>query len=110
MADGRDKSGRWLGGRSPNPGGRPKGYREVVELCRAETVANVRTLIEIRDNPESADATRALCANSLLDRGWGKAVQPIDLDPDNHPVTEKTDAELLEIIAAAEAARKDKTV
>ncbi len=62
----------WPKGVSGNPGGRPKALITVTELCRAQTEANVRTLIELRDNPDVPPAVRAACANSLLDRAWGK--------------------------------------
>jgi hypothetical protein len=102
----RTKDGKWVKGHSPNPGGRPKGYREVVEICRAETVASVRTLIAIRDNEEAAEATRVLAANSILDRGWGKPTQPIDMDPENREVGDMSREDLLAIVASG----RDKTV
>ncbi|HAM41744.1 MAG TPA: hypothetical protein DCP69_10540 [Candidatus Omnitrophica bacterium] len=66
-------------GKSGNPGGRPKGYRELRDLCREETEANVAELIRVRDHGES-DAVRAKAAEVLLDRGWGKATQPLSGD------------------------------
>ncbi len=82
----------WPKGVSGNPGGRPKALITVVELCRAETEANVRTLIELRDNPKVPPAVRAACANSLLDRGWGKPLAA-DSEAENNRIT------ILDIIA-----------
>lgn len=64
-------------GQSGNPGGRPKEVAEVTELARSECVASIRTLCEIRDNVESDDRARIEAAKVILERGLGKAAQPI---------------------------------
>jgi hypothetical protein len=64
-------------GQSGNPGGRPKVVAEVKELARAHTGAAIETLVSIMTNPKSAPAARVSAANSLLDRGYGKAPQHI---------------------------------
>ena len=87
-------------GRSGNPGGRPKAYRKVVELARAETEESIRTLVKIRDDPEAPHAARGRAAEALLDRGWGKPTQPVDLDggEDTRPVHEWSNKELQEYL------------
>ena len=42
---------------------------------KLEQMASLETLIEIRDNKEEKGATRASCANSILDRFLGKPAQ-----------------------------------
>jgi hypothetical protein len=37
-------------------------------------------------NNSTSDQAKVAAANSLLDRGWGKATQPIDGDGDGGPV------------------------
>ena len=69
-------------GRSGNPGGRPKAALDVQALAREHTTAAVQTLVEALKDPRHKVA--AACA--LLDRGWGKATQPLAGDAEN-PVT-----------------------
>ncbi len=58
-------------------GGRPAVVAKVRELAREQREANIRTLVEIRDNPEENGATRIAAANSLLDRDVGRPTQAI---------------------------------
>lgn len=63
------------GGPSPNPGGKPKGVVEVIQLARKHTKLAIETLVEIaQSGPPNA---RAQAAQALLDRGWGKPSQTI---------------------------------
>jgi hypothetical protein len=83
----------FLPGRTGNPGGRPKGSRELLTLVR-ESTGDGRTLVDflvqvaegkpvLGRKPTLADRMRA--TELLLDRGWGKAIQRIDAD--QSPVT-----------------------
>lgn len=53
---------------------RPK--KDLVQLARAHTESAVRTLIGIMTQPKAPAAARISAAQTLLDRGWGKAAQP----------------------------------
>lgn len=64
-------------GESGNPGGRPKGKSEVTELCRYYTKQAIAKLVEILETGSARDA--AYAANALLDRGWGKPSQAMEL-------------------------------
>ena len=55
-------------------------------LARAHTEAAINTLVGIMQQPNSADAARVAAANSLIDRGWGKAAQIIAGDEEDGPV------------------------
>ena len=68
-------------GVSGNPGGRPRGMTEVTELARTfSTEAIERLAYWMRsDNPKAS----VPAAQALLDRGWGKASQPVQGDDDN---------------------------
>jgi hypothetical protein len=70
-------------GVSGNAGGRPKlpeDIKHVRELARAHTEDAIYALVDVL-NGNGASA-RVAAANALLDRGWGKAEQPIVGDKD----------------------------
>lgn len=59
---------------------------EIKSLARAHTDAAIKTLVGIMNQPAASDASRVAAVKELLDRGWGKATQPIGGDPDAGPV------------------------
>jgi hypothetical protein len=66
-------------GQSGNPGGRPKDVGIVRDLARAHTESAVLTLVAIMTNSQEKGAARVAAAQAILDRGWGKAVQALDV-------------------------------
>lgn len=71
----------------PKTGGRVAGTPNKAtaalrEMAREHTEDAVRTLVAIMDHGE-AEASRIAAARELLDRGYGKASQPLSSDPDN---------------------------
>jgi hypothetical protein len=66
-------------GRSGNPGGRPKVVAEVRDLARAQTAQAIATLSAIMSSAKAPAAARVAAANSLLDRGWGRPTQAMDV-------------------------------
>ena len=54
---------------------------EIRSLARAHTEEAVNCLVGVMRNSTSEPA-KVTAANSLLDRGWGKPVQPVDGDGD----------------------------
>lgn len=65
-------------GQSGNPGGKPKGLAEMQELCRGHTVECVQAILRVVRAKKTTSAAIVAGANSILDRGWGKATQPIE--------------------------------
>jgi len=62
-----------------------------------EAMASLETLVEIRDNRKEKGATRAACANSLLDRFLGKPTQVVKAEaPSSVDKHENEAAELRE--------------
>ena len=62
-------------GQSGNPGGRPKGLKDVVELARQHTPAAIEALARIVNSAKSPPAAVVAASVALLDRGWGKPLQ-----------------------------------
>lgn len=72
-------------GQSGNPGGMPKGVREVRELARQHTATAMQALVEVCANKKAPPSARVSAASTLLDRGWGKPLQPVDIN-DSRPL------------------------
>lgn len=68
----------WKKGQSGNPRGRPKVVFEVRALAREHTTEAINTLVEIMRN-SSHDKTRLDAANAILDRGYGKPSQHVEV-------------------------------
>lgn len=61
----------------------------ITETCKAYTVQAVQTWYDIMTNPSAPPAARAACANSIVDRGWGKVPQTLigdEANPIQHSV------------------------
>ena len=69
----------WKPGQSGNPGGFPKQLVEVQALARAHTPEAIEALVRIVRDKKQPGAAVVAAANALLDRAWGKATQPVDL-------------------------------
>lgn len=68
-------------GQSGNPGGRPKKTEEqrtLEEMCRQRTPEALATVLGIMDKGEN-ERNRLAAAQFVIERGWGKAAQTIDL-------------------------------
>lgn len=66
-------------GKSGNPSGRPKlpeDVKHVRELAREWTADAIESLVKVMRSSKS-DSAKVAAINTLLDRGWGKAEQPI---------------------------------
>lgn len=64
-------------GQSGNPGGRPKGEGRLRDLARPYTEEALQAMINVMRNSEDEKA-RVIAADKILDRGWGKAAQPVE--------------------------------
>lgn len=82
--------GQFVKGQSGNPGGRPKGEKEVLELAREASPRAIGRLIELVDSTDPRTAIAA--ANSVLDRAFGKPTQTLASDPDNPVVPDQAPA------------------
>lgn len=66
-------------GQSGNPGGRPRVLAEMQELARQSTPIALKALQDIVADPRSPQSARVAAAQALLDRGWGRPVQPNEI-------------------------------
>ncbi|MGA7311591.1 MAG: DUF5681 domain-containing protein [Pseudolabrys sp.] len=77
-------------GQSGNPGGRPKILADVQELARAHTTSAINALVQIVEDKNTQPAARVAAANGLLDRGWGKARQALEMGGlEGSPIAQK---------------------
>jgi hypothetical protein len=68
-------------GVSGNPGGRPKRTEEEVSLaeaCRAKT-SEALVVVETLMRESSNDRVRLAAAEFVIERGWGKAMERVEL-------------------------------
>lgn len=83
--------------------GRPRddcGPYNLKALCKIETLACIETLKKVRDDDGAPPAARVKASEAILDRGWGKPTQTVEMEVTNRAPGELTRDEL-----AAEAAR-----
>ena len=64
---------------SPNAGGRPAVIRDLREAAQGYSVEALETLAKVMRDQESPPAAKVAAARELLDRGFGKAVQALDV-------------------------------
>ncbi len=67
-------------GKSGNPSGRPKIVAEIQELARANAQTAMQTLVEVMQDKAAPPSARISAANALLDRGYGKATQAVEIE------------------------------
>lgn len=89
------------GGKRPGagrpPGAKTKSGRELRELAQVHTAAALNALVGIVTGGEGIPpAAQVAAAKELLDRGYGKATQPISGDEDGPPVLHKIIREIVD--------------
>lgn len=57
-----------------------KSLTEIRSLARSHTRTAVNVLVGIMRSKDATAAARVSAANAILDRGWGKATQPVGND------------------------------
>ena len=75
IPDGR----RFQPGHSGNPRGRPKRDLEVAGLARVHTALAIETLASIISDEWAPPSARIAAATAILDRGWGRPPQALDV-------------------------------
>ena len=59
-----------------------KTITEIRSLARSHTRTAVNVLVGIMRSKDATAAARVSAANAVLDRGWGKATQPMESSDD----------------------------
>jgi hypothetical protein len=54
-----------------------KSLTEIRSLARSHTRTAINVLVGIMGSKDATAAARVSAANAILDRGWGKATQPV---------------------------------
>ena len=73
-------------GQSGNPGGRPKGSAEVRAAAQEHGPAAIARLADLAFDTSISPRANIAAIRELLDRGYGKAPQPITGDGEGGPV------------------------
>jgi hypothetical protein len=72
----------WTKGVSANPGGRPRVIGDLKKLVRSYTDEAISALVDVMNNKAESGSARVSAAQALLDRGYGKPLQQVEL---GHP-------------------------
>jgi hypothetical protein len=75
-------------GESGNPGGRPTVAKEIQELARSYTTEALEALVAIMRNARAPAQARVAASNSILDRGYGRPPQSVDLYHKSQDISE----------------------
>ena len=98
------QGGQWEPGKSGNPGGRsprvgPNG-ETIAQLCRGHTAVLVQLALDIATDRRLEAKERLPAIFGLLDRGWGKPKESVDLDAR----VEGAGVPIIQIVRAGDAA------
>lgn len=69
----------FIKGQSGNPRGRPKRDHDIAALARDYAPASIAILVDIMADERTPPATRVMAARELLDRGFGRPPQALQL-------------------------------
>lgn len=80
-----------------------KAPTDIKSLARSYTDSAIKVLAGIMQQPEAPQAARVTAAVALLDRGWGKPQQTVDMNIRKTIAKELSDDQLADIAVAKEA-------
>ncbi len=87
----RTVKGTFLKGVSGNPDGRPKQDTNLRDLARAHTAEAIATLVQIMQNRKAALTAHIHACVAILDRGYGRPAQYMEIEPASPPASDDFD-------------------
>lgn len=60
----------------------PRALTSIRSLARSHTRTAITVLVRVMKSEDATPAARVSAANAILDRGWGKATQPLESSSD----------------------------
>jgi hypothetical protein len=94
---------------APRPKGNPGSLWKVREFAKKYTVNAIVTLVQIMEDEDVPAAARVSAADHVLNRGWGKPVQQVEVGGVGD-FTDMSDEELEQFIAATNASLGEESV
>jgi hypothetical protein len=94
-------------GKSGNPGGRPIMPPGLREAAKAKTVEALDVLAAVMRDDKAPPAARVSAAVAILDRGWGRPAQSVQVDDKRRSVDEMSTDELMAVLTRAGAQADD---
>lgn len=73
------------------------GRNEVIQVFKGAALDVAEAVVQIVNNPEAKDSDKLSASHLILDRLFGKATQPMDINLDGSKLKTMSDAELLKI-------------
>jgi hypothetical protein len=70
------KAKSWKPGESGNPSGKSRSHYDLVKKAKAAGPAAFKTILEVMENPKAPVSLRVKCAIEVLDRGYGRPLNP----------------------------------
>lgn len=83
---------------------------EIRSLARSHSDTAIRTLAAIMTKEDAPESARVAAANAILDRGWGKPQQTVDMTVRKQIAKELSDDELADIATGSSERTASETV
>ncbi len=83
-----EKPWLWKPGQSGNPKGDTGAKREVLELARMNSMAALKRIVALMDDPKAGKAVQLAAAVHILDRAFGRATQMVDVEQQGRSLEE----------------------
>ncbi|MFT3842129.1 MAG: hypothetical protein QM723_34380 [Myxococcaceae bacterium] len=91
-------------GQVANPGGRPKGIKELRAKCREVTQEVVEFWVATMNNLKAKGADRLRASENIMAYGWGRPLQKIEVDDERPQSTNARDLLIARLEALSKAA------
>lgn len=93
-----------------NPGGRPKGIKEIRELAQKFAPRAIFTIAKMMDDPDCKESVRLAAATELLNRGFGRPEQAISVSHERKPVDLMTTEDIQRLLLEGIMPRHAETI